>query len=132
MIFDSSAWIEFFSASSSPADIRVTREIERGTHLVVLEPILMELMTGTTNESAAERRRLFFDRFTIAPYVPMLDSEQASAIHRACRRGGETIRNLIDCQIAAMAIRLELTVLHRDRDFEAIARHTPLETIPLF
>jgi predicted nucleic acid-binding protein len=34
---------------------------------------------------------------------------------------------MTDCMIAAVAIRLELPLLTTDRDFAAIARHTPLQ-----
>lgn len=41
------------------------------------------------------------------------------------------MRNLGDCQIAAVALRLELPVMHRDRDFDTLARHCGLATISL-
>ncbi|MBA3764697.1 MAG: PIN domain-containing protein [Actinobacteria bacterium] len=42
------------------------------------------------------------------------------------------MRTLNDCLIAAVAIRSGATVLHSDRDFDAIARHTELriELVP--
>ncbi len=55
------------------------------------------------------------------------DYEEAAALYRRCRAGGETIRNLLDCLIAAVAIRNNAPVLHRDRDFDALARHTELQ-----
>jgi hypothetical protein len=38
------------------------------------------------------------------------------------------VRKLIDCLIAAVAIRERATVLHNDGDFEVLARHTALRT----
>ena len=55
-----------------------------------------------------------------------IDYEDAAALYRACRRSGETVRKLIDCLIAAIAIRTDLPVLHADADFDVLARHTPL------
>lgn len=60
------------------------------------------------------------------------DAEDAAAIHRRCRRGGDTVRSLIDCQVAAMALRIGVAVAHRDRDYEAIRTHCGLRTEPLF
>jgi len=37
------------------------------------------------------------------------------------------VTKLIDCLIAAIAIRHDVPVLHADNDFDAIARHTPLK-----
>jgi predicted nucleic acid-binding protein len=67
--------------------------------------------------------------FDVVAIEPMIDTDAAAAVHRACRRGGETVRNLTDCLIAVAALRLGAPLLHRDRDFEAIARHTSLETV---
>ena len=47
-------------------------------------------------------------------------------MYRACRAGGEPVRGLTDCLVAIVAIEAEAALLHRDRDFEAIARHAPL------
>ncbi|CAB4810912.1 MAG: PIN domain-containing protein [Actinobacteria bacterium] len=54
------------------------------------------------------------------------DYDQAAALYRTCRRNGETVRRLIDCLIASVAIRLDAPVLHADADFAALARHTQL------
>lgn len=56
--------------------------------------------------------------------------ERAAAIHRRCRVRGETVRNMTDCLIAAVAIREDVPILALDRDFEVIARHTPLRLHP--
>ena len=38
------------------------------------------------------------------------------------------IRSSVDCLIAACAIRNGVPILHSDRDFDAIARFTPLQS----
>ena len=40
------------------------------------------------------------------------------------------MRKLIDCLIAAVAIREQARVLHNDRDFEVLGRHTRLRPEP--
>ena len=59
------------------------------------------------------------------PTVPT-DYEDAATWYRTCRRNGDTVRKLVDCLIAAVAIRADVELLHADADFEALARHTPL------
>ena len=54
------------------------------------------------------------------------DYDHAAALYRTCRRNGETVRRLIDCLIAAVAIRSNASVLHADVDFAVLDRHTPL------
>ena len=43
-------------------------------------------------------------------------------LYRTARRQGLTVRSSVDCLIAACALRHDLEVLHRDRDFAALAR----------
>jgi predicted nucleic acid-binding protein len=50
----------------------------------------------------------------------------ATDLYRAARRAGITVRSGVDCLIAACAIRNDLEVLHRDRDFDALATVSPL------
>lgn len=53
----------------------------------------------------------------------------AARIYGVCRCAGSTVRNMIDCLIAAVAIREGVAVLHADRDFETIARCSALELV---
>jgi predicted nucleic acid-binding protein len=100
--------------------------------VIVPDVVLMELLTGTTDESKALLRRRLLQRFDIEPLAPVRDAEDAAAIHRRCRRGGDTVHSLIDCQVAAMALRMEVVVPHRDRDYQIIRTHCGLQTKPLF
>ena len=59
------------------------------------------------------------------------DNERAGDLYRRCRARGSTIRSLLDCLIAAVAIRVDAAVLHEDRDFDALAQHTELRTVEL-
>ena len=61
-----------------------------------------------------------------------VDYEAAAAVYRASRRGGDTVCRLIDCLIAATAIRADVAVLHAGNDFDGLARHSPLRIDPLW
>lgn len=132
MIVDTSVWIELFAASESTADLWLTQRIGAESPIVLPEVVMMELLIGTTDESRAAQRRQRLRSFVIEPLAPIRDAEDAAAIHRQCRRRGDTVRSMIDCLIAAMALRLEVPVAHRDRDFEAIREHCGLQTLPLY
>lgn len=131
MIVDTSVWIEFFQGSDSTAGRWLAERIADGAALTVPEVVVMELLVGSTDEEVAATRRRFLLRFAIEPLAPLRDAEDAAAIHRRCRRAGETVRSLIDCQVAAMALRLGQPVAHRDRDYEVIAAHCGLRTLSL-
>jgi predicted nucleic acid-binding protein len=51
---------------------------------------------------------------------------EAAALYRSVRRKGITVRSSVDCLIAACALRHDIEVLHRDRDFARIAEIAPL------
>lgn len=128
MIVDTSVWIDFLRPGSNPAGDRLEEMVTTGERIVVPETVLMELLSGPTDEVVAAQRQRMLEAFDLEPVVPMADSVRAASLQRSCRRGGDTVRNLGDCLIAATALRLDLPVLHRDRDFEVLARHSDLRT----
>lgn len=86
----------------------------------------MEVLAGATSDGHARALRNALLAFPMLPTEGLASYEDAALIHRACRRGGDTIRTLIDCLIAAVAIRHDAEILHHEAGFEAIARHTEL------
>jgi hypothetical protein len=55
---------------------------------------------------------------------------QAAKLYRAGRKRGVTIRSLVDCLIAAIAMEHGAVILHKDRDYERISEYAPLKSIP--
>lgn len=132
MIVDSSVWIEYLTTSDSTASTWLADRIATDSQIIVPDVVLMELLIGTTDESKAAERRRLLQRFDVESLAPLRDVEDAGAIHRQCRRGGDTVRSVVDCMVAAMAMRLGIVVAHRDHDFETIRVHCGLRTEPLF
>jgi len=56
-----------------------------------------------------------------------VDYDAAAALYRTCRQRGHTVRKLLDCLIAAVAIRGDVPIIHRDTDFDILAQHTALQ-----
>jgi len=128
ILIDTSAWIELFRASGHPAHVTLRHHLERRSPIATTEPIIMELLAGTRSrrEHLSVRARLVaLPRLTLRG---LADFESAAELYRACRGKGGTIRRLMDCLIAAVAIRENASILHNDRDFELLARHTRLRT----
>ena len=59
------------------------------------------------------------------------DYDEAAALYRICRRSGGTVRKLIDCLIAAVAIRVDAAILHSDSDYDVLTSFTDLELHPV-
>ncbi len=128
-LVDTSAWISFTRADGSDADRSLTSLIEREEELFTTDIVALELLAGARDARHLAQLRQMLGSATSLGLAPGIDAEQAADIYRRCRRGGETPRQLTDCLIAAVAIRNDLPVLHNDRDFETIARHTELRTL---
>ena len=64
---------------------------------------------------------------TLLAIAGLDDYVQASLLYRTCRQAGETVRQMTDCLIAAVAIRNGVPLMHHDADFHVLARHTALQ-----
>ena len=125
ILIDTSAWIEFLRDTGSEVCNRVVELLDQET--AVADPIRMEVLAGARDEPHLNQLRGLLARGTTLPTDP-IDYDQAAMLYRQCRANGETVRRLIDCLIAAIAIRHGTSVLHSDQDFEVLARHTALQT----
>ncbi len=123
ILVDTSAWVEFLRDTGSPICTRVDELLDRD--VATCDPIRMEVLAGARDEVHLDDLRRLLARAAVIEAVPV-DYEAAAALYRACRRGGETVRKLIDCLIGAVAIRAGLPLLHADGDFDVLARHTAL------
>ena len=123
LLVDTSAWIELFRRPP-----RVTIEQLGGLEdVVTCLPVLQEVLQGFRDEGAYRVAR---EALLALPIVesPLRSEviEEAVDLYRRARRAGLTVRSSVDCLIAACALRHDLTVVHRDRDFGALARIAPL------
>lgn len=123
ILVDTSAWIEFLRDTGSPICARVDELLAE--EVATCHPIRMEVLAGARDEQHLQALRGLLARATTIETLPT-DYEDAATLYRACRRRGETVRKLIDCLIAAHAIRARLSLLHADNDFHVLTRHTAL------
>lgn len=94
----------------------------------MVDAVLLEVMSGASRHAVARTQRLL-EAQHLEALSPKLDWLDAATIYRELRWRGVTIRSQIDALIAAVAIRLDLPVLHHDRDYEHIAQHTALRVV---
>jgi len=125
ILIDTSAWVEFLRGTGSKTCERVEHAL--AGEIAVADPIRMEVLAGARNEQHLVQLRRLLAR-GIQLHADPTDYEQAAILYRQCRTNGETVRKLIDCLIAAIAIRNQIALLHRDVDFDVLNRHTILET----
>lgn len=123
ILVDTSAWVEFLRDTGSPVCQRVDALLD--DEIGTCHPIWMEVLAGARDEQHLGDLRGLLARGALLPTAP-IDFEEAAVLFRTCRRRGDTVRKLIDCLIAATAIRTSSTLLHSDKDFDVLARHTAL------
>lgn len=123
ILVDTSAWVEFLRDTGSAVCRRVDQLLN--TDLAICHPVRMEILAGARDELHLRDLRRLLARASILTTDPA-HYEEAAALYRSCRRSGETVRKLIDCLIAAHAVRADLPILHADTDFDVLSRHTPL------
>ena len=126
ILIDTSAWVEFLRDTGSNICVRV--DLALIGDIAVCDAIRMEVLAGANDERHLEMLRRLLAMAVVLPTEPA-HYEVAAALFRRCRSEGETVWRLIDCLIAAVAIRADVPVLHRDRDFDVLARHTELQIV---
>lgn len=125
ILLDTSAWVEYLRASGSVIDARVSNALYHGD-IATTDPVVMEVFAGARSDEDLRRLSALLGRCAAVPCATE-DYLVAAEIRRAARRAGVSVRNSLDCLIAAVAIRAGASLLHSDRDFETIARYSALE-----
>jgi hypothetical protein len=124
ILVDTSVWVEVLKDKSGEVvqafKARVSDDICALTRFTQLE-----LLQGAKNE--AEWRKL--DEYLAAQYY--LEASEstwrdAARIYFELRRKGVTVNSPVDCCIGQLALESKALLLHRDQDFDRIARVRPL------
>lgn len=124
-LVDTSVWIEML-AGKPGYDLRE----QDLPSFVTCAPVVQEIVQGLRPGRQSEIfRRAFLAIPVLGDPLSLSTFLAAADIYQQGRRKGYTIRSSVDCLIAAIAIEHKVPVWHRDRDFTAIARFTPLETV---
>jgi predicted nucleic acid-binding protein len=126
ILVDTSAWIEFLRATDHPVHLTLRHHLTQQSPIVTTEVVIMEVLAGARSRREYNTLRARLTAFPQLTLRSLSDFEHAAELYRSCREKGVTVRKLIDCLIAAVAIRAGASVLHNDRDFDGLARCTKL------
>ena len=123
ILVDTSVWVEVFRRRA-PLDLEAIVPLDE---VVTCLPVIQELLQGIAEPSA---HRLAHESLFALPVVesplPAERFVEAADLFRSARRAGLTVRSFFDCLVAARALRHDVAVLHRDRDYAALARVSSL------
>ena len=126
ILVDTSAWVDYLRDRRTVAANELTALIEQGAELATTEPVIMELLAGGDTPPRAEALERLANGLPLLGIDPRLDFRAAAGLFAAARRDGRTIRSLVDCLIACVAIRHDVPLMHKDVDYDVISNISPL------
>ena len=118
ILVDTSVWIATFRRRD-PLDLADLCDFDEITTCL---PVIQEVLQGFADEGAyrVAREAMYSLPIVEAPLRSEV-FDDAVALYRTARKSGRGVRSSVDCLIAACALRHDLEVLHRDRDFAHLA-----------
>lgn len=130
LVADSSVWIDFFNKKTTSQietikDLIVSEVVV--SRITILPTILQEVLQGINNNKYYEVVKDNLYGFNFLVYDSYNASVNAADLFRYLQKKGVTIRKSNDCLIASLCIENDLSLLHKDRDFDNIAKHTSLK-----
>lgn len=130
-LVDTSVWVEWLKGQDTPEAGWLGHAIVADADIVVPGLVVTEVLRGVASKREARRLEHLLGQFDPAPPLDDRDYRDAARLYRHCLAKGVTIASTVDCLIAQLAIRHRLGLVTRDRDFQAIARVTPLNVAHL-
>lgn len=129
ILIDASAFIEFLNRTGSRADILIEQLIRDDDEIALADVTLTEILQGIKNDREYRDVKASLLTFPILSLKSPESCVAAAELHRKCRKKGLTIRSTIDLLIAQIALEHGGTLLHNDRDFDAIAQVRDLKVM---
>jgi predicted nucleic acid-binding protein len=128
VLVDSTVWIDFLKNKATPETEKLVELIQGREDLCVCGFILTEVLQGIREEKQYVATK---QQFANLIYLDDDKStfELGATIYRNLRKQGITIRNSIDCLIAAIVVQHDVSLLENDRDYPFIDAHYPLNLL---
>ena len=105
---------------------RCVELIEGGDPVALTDVIVTEILQGLRSDDEAELVERHLRAFPVLRLEGLDDFALAASLYRTARGQGVTIRNTLDCLIAAPCIRTGAPLLQSDADFDRLASCSPL------
>jgi len=129
ILIDASAFIEFLNRTGSRANILIEQLIRDDDEIALADVTLTEILQGIKNDREYRDVKASLLTFPILSLKSPESCIAAAELHRKCRKKGLTIRSTVDLLIAQIALEHHATLLHNDRDFDALAQVCDLKVM---
>jgi predicted nucleic acid-binding protein len=128
VLVDSSVWIDFLKNHSTPKTQLLEKLIIDREDLCICGFVFTEVLQGIKDE-----KQYIATKQQLSNLIYLEDDvstfDLGATIYRGLRKQGLTIRNSIDCLIAATVMQHGAHLLDADRDYEFIDQHYPLHRL---
>ena len=128
VLVDTSVWIDFFAGRNDSHVMSLQESIESEEDLSLCGVILSEVLQGIRSDADFTKTKEYLDDLIFLP-MRRATFVKAAELYRSLRKKGVTIRKPVDCMIASVAIEYNAQLLHNDRDFNHIAKHSKLRIL---
>jgi predicted nucleic acid-binding protein len=126
IVVDTSVWIDVLGGRRTRQARRCVELIEGGDPVALTDLVFAEILQGLSSDADAELVERHLRAFPVLRLEGLDDFALAAELYRTARNQRVTIRNTLDCLIAAPCIRTGVPLLHSDADFDRLASCTSL------
>ena len=121
---DSSVWIDYLAGRNTAAATQLDAVLDDSSHdIVLLDVVLMEVLRGFRFDHEWRMARNAFAALPVLTAGGETVASKAASMYRSLRSEGVTVRSSIDLLIGAWCIENECSLIHNDRDFDAMPGH---------
>lgn len=130
LVVDSSVWIDYFNKKNSDQVehleklLLLTASI---SPIIIFPVIVQEVLQGLVNDTSFNIIKENLQGLDFLEYDTYNFAIEAAKLYRSLKRKGVTIKKANDCLVASLCINYNISLFHKDRDFDNIAKHTSLK-----
>jgi predicted nucleic acid-binding protein len=128
ILVDSSVWIDFLNGVDGPQVEMLDRLLDRET-VATGDLILAEVLQGIRDDREFRRVSSLMAALPSHEMAGLDIALKSAGNYRRLRAEGITVRKTMDLLIGTFCIENGLTLLHRDRDFDAMERGLGLKVL---
>jgi len=125
-IIDTSVWIDYFNNVINDKTNAADRLLEN-RNVIILPVILQEILQGIKDRETFDSIKGLLLSLEFLHHDAIETAIDAALLYRFLKAKGITVRKPNDCLLAVICINNNIAILHNDKDFNNIAKHTSLK-----
>ena len=125
VLADTSAWIEFFRPGGDKNYRSILCQLIDDNEVVLCGVVLTELLRGARSEKEYQELEEYLSTLTYFETPEILWKKAGREASLLLRKGVQVPTT--DLMIATVAIEYKLTLLHRDKHYDLLQKHTSLK-----